>query len=158
MNILVASEGSSLEHRVAAKFAGAAWYLVVDVDTLEATVLPRTAFDNRHEVIVRAAALGAGAVVTGHIGPAFLHQLLESRMMLASAHGVSVLEAVQRYRQGVLKVLGEADLRALLEEHRTRPAAVRGGGVKKGRTSSTAFDPVTPRGRHHLQQYSGRGR
>jgi len=156
MTILVAADGPMVESPVAEKFTKARWYLVVDTETLDSTVLPSTTFENHHEVIVRAAALGAEAVVTGHCGPSFYHQLLDTGMALAPAHGISVLESIQRYRRGALKVLREADLRAQLERHEGGPPVARGAAQREHRMQ--AFAPVTPRGRHHLQQYSGRGK
>lgn len=157
MIILVAADGPDSGSLIAARFARAPWYHLVDTESGETTLLPAGAFDNRHEVILRAGLLGAVALVAGRCGPGFVPQLIETTMAMAHVHGIPVHEGVRRFLNGALKVVGAPDLRRHLRgaDAGGGTAALRAGSAGKPRTP--LFDPVTPRGRHHVQQYAGRG-
>jgi predicted Fe-Mo cluster-binding NifX family protein len=156
MIILVAADGPEPGSMIAARFARAPWYQLVDTESNETTLLPAGAFDNHHEVILRAGLLGAVVLVAGRCGPGFIPQLIETNMALAHAHGIPVHEGVRRLLSGIIKVASATDLRRRLRgADVSGGAALRAGSARKPRTPF--FAPVTPRGRHHVQQYAGRG-
>ncbi|MFQ5799339.1 MAG: hypothetical protein ACE5H0_11720, partial [Bacteroidota bacterium] len=80
-------------------------------------------------------------------------------LQVVLARNVTAQEAIERLRKGELKVLDAPTLRHSVEERELlrrgqREQYERGGKRGKGRGRFTAG---TLRGRHHLQQYSGRG-
>jgi len=112
--ILVSSQGPSLDDQVDPRFGRAAYFIVVDPETLEFEVIDNSAG--------RAAAQGAGiqaaetvvnagakVVLSGFIGPRAYEGLAAAGIQIGQGvEGLTVKEAVQRYRDGQVDMASQA--------------------------------------------------
>ncbi len=122
------------------------------------------AFENveprdHHEIVPKAAEQGVTTIVTSNIGPRSYDLISPFNLQVVLARNVTVQEAIEKLRKGELKVVDAPTLRHSVEERELLRQGQReqygmGGKRRKGRGR---FTSGTPRGRHHLQQYSGRG-
>ena len=158
MKLLVAAEGNTLDALVARKFGHATVFLEIDPATLEFKVLKNAEHSRKDIVLEQAAEDGVTAVVTGSMGPRAVSLLSAQKMQAVFAPGITIREAAEGFLQGRLKTMDPEALAQASEEHehlaqQGRLEHRRGG---KGKTPGQV-KPPTPRGRHHLQQFGGRG-
>lgn len=107
MLVVVTSSGKTLESQVDPRFGRAAFFLVVDTDT-EAF----TAHDNVQNLNavqgagIQAARhvveLGAGAVLTGHVGPKAFSALQAAGVKIHAGATGTVRQALEQYKAGQL--------------------------------------------------------
>jgi predicted Fe-Mo cluster-binding NifX family protein len=159
MKILIATEGKTLDSRVSKRFGKAEWYLIVDSDTKEVALFPNLTIEHHHDIIPRAVDRGVSAVITGDIGPQSFELLSYHKLQIALAHAMSARDAIERLKQGRLRILDAPTVRKNIEEHELllkdrRDQLGRGKQSFRGRG---AYAEGAAREHHHLQQYSGRG-
>jgi predicted Fe-Mo cluster-binding NifX family protein len=159
MKVLVASEGSTLESPVAKRFGGATWYLIVDVETETVNPIQNLEREDHHDIVPKAASEGVTTIVTGNIGPRSYELISSHKLRVAHCRSLSGHEALARLKRGELKILDAPTLQRNVEEHELllqgrREQFARGRRSAGGKGTASR---ATPRGRHHLQQYGGRG-
>lgn len=159
MKTLIAAECDTLESGISKRFGKAAWYLIVDLETLAVTSSQNVDPRDHHEIVSKAAELGVTTIITGNIGPRSYDLISSSNMQIALARNMTAREAIEKLKKGELKILDAPTLKQSVEEHeflrRGRREQFGKGGKRGG--SKGGFAAGTPRGRHHLQQYGGRG-
>lgn len=158
MKLLIAADGPTLESLVAKRFGHALSYLTVDSDSKELLAVRSGGQVSRTMIIRAAATAGITTVITGGIGPQAYALLSTNNMRAVHAREMTAGEAVDKFSRGELKVLDVETLRQTAEEHELHRKEHR-QQVKTGKHASpkSGITPVTPRGKHHLQQFSGRG-
>ncbi len=159
MKLLIAAEGTSLDSSIARRFGHARFFLTVDTETTVISTVYEGGSMMRNDILRSAAQEGARTVVSGNIGPHAFAALSTNDMQAVLARGMTVGMAVERFLDGALHTLDAPTLRLALEEHEQhriehRRQFLRRSGTSRGRSPFTA---TTPRGRHHLQQFAGRG-
>jgi predicted DNA-binding protein (UPF0251 family)/predicted Fe-Mo cluster-binding NifX family protein len=108
--IAITSEGPGLDDQVDPRFGRAAGFVVVDLETMETRYI-----DNGQSQImaqgagIQAAELIAGAgascLLTGYVGPKAFQALSAAGIQIVqNLDGLSVREALERYKSGSLKV------------------------------------------------------
>ena len=116
MKIAVTSKGDNLESQLDARFGRARYFIVIDPDSMEFEVV-----DNKQNVN---APQGAGIqaaqtvanhkveyVLSGHCGPKALKALSAAGMkVIVGLSDCSVKEAVNRFKEGNLQPIEEADV------------------------------------------------
>lgn len=153
MKLLIAAEGDSPDSRVARRFGSATWYFLFDTDTFSWTAMRRSR--EQGTVLQWGYEAGVKAVVVGHPGPQLLASCRAFGFTCARARSISVRDAAERYARGELHtvpvpqtglaVAGWFPWRPFASMNIPRLAVPRW------------WNPVTPRGRHHVQQLAGRG-
>ncbi len=118
MKIAISSSGQTADSQVDPRFGRAAFFIVVDTDTgaFEAhdNVLNLDAVQGTGIQAARCVVnLGAGAVLTGHVGPKAFAALQAASVKIFVGTAGSVLEALEQYKAGQL---GEAS-KATVEGH-----------------------------------------
>ena len=155
MKLLIAADGDSLDSRVARRFGNAAWYFLIDADSLEWTATRRSR--DIGSILQWAFEGGAKIVVAGHVGARMLNNCRAFGFGCAHARTISISEAVSRHTRGELHTVPVPQTGLpILGWFPWRPFA----SLSFPRLAPRPWwvhDPVTPRGRHHLQQLSGRG-
>lgn len=158
MRLLVAAEGKTLDDRVARKFGHATVFLVLDPETLEVKVLKNAETTRKDFVLEQAAADGVTAVVTGSMGPRAVSLLSAQKMQAVFAPGVTIREAAEGFLHGKLKTMDPEALTQAAEEHEH---LAQQGRIEhrqgKGKLPGQGKPPAPRGGRHHLQQFGGRG-
>jgi predicted Fe-Mo cluster-binding NifX family protein len=158
MKLLIASEGRTLEHRVARKFAHARFFLEVDCEQLSLSAVHNVYRKDRAAILQKAVLSGIEILITGNIGPHGFALLGAQRMKAAFSPGTTGNEALARYSRNELKVLDAPTMAQSLEEHELHERQKRLEHTKgrSGKMPGRSGGP-TPRGRHHIQQFGGRG-
>ncbi len=130
MKLLVAADAASLDSRIAKRFGHAAFYLLVDTDTLDVEPIGNTGHDEKHEVIATMAGNGATAAIVGNIGPGAFKQLGAKKMQVALARNMTVREAIDRFKSGQLRVLDKPTVKESIRDSR-HEGGRRGGGFRE---------------------------
>jgi predicted Fe-Mo cluster-binding NifX family protein len=158
MKLLIAAEGTTLDHHVARKFSHATDFLEVDPSTTEITPVKHAERSRKDLVLEQAASHGITTVVTGTMGPRAVSLLSAQKMQVVFAPGLTVREAIDGFIHGRLKVMEPDMLAQAAEEHEhlAQQGRLEHRHGQKG-TTPAQVKPPTPRGRHHLQQFGGRG-
>jgi predicted Fe-Mo cluster-binding NifX family protein len=159
MQILIAAEGKTLESRVARKFSHAAFFLEVNPDARSVRSAVHTARTPKRTFLRIAAERGVDTLMAGHIDTHTRLRIAAHRLRVVLAPGLPIREALARFLKGSLAVLDVSRIEQSLEEQeiirmQKRQEHSRYPGCGKGRPP---FSDSTPRGRHHLQQFAGRG-
>lgn len=113
MKIAVSANGRTLDAQVDPRFGRAAFFVLVDTDT--GTFEAHDNAQNLNAVqgagiqaARKVAELGAGAVLTGHVGPKAYAALHAAGVKVYTDAGGTVREAVERYKAGRLVETREA--------------------------------------------------
>lgn len=159
MKLLVAADGTSTESSVSRKFGHALFLLEVVAETDEVYCMAQSPARDRREIIAQAAERGITTMIAGAIELHALPLLTAHRMSAACAPGLSVRTAARRLLKGELTILTPQAMRDTLQKLsliRTQRRQELGRTHLHHMEHQGAMLP-TPRGRHHLQQFAGRG-
>jgi predicted Fe-Mo cluster-binding NifX family protein len=157
MRILVAADGDSPESRVSRKLVHATDFLEISAETGAVTARESITKRSRQEIFREAAAYGVETIITGSIGPHAASMIGTYFRQVAFAPGIPVREAVRLFVSGELKWEDTVRARRTLEEHAVLHRQKRQEHGRHQRQRGTRITEPTPRGQHHLQQFSGRG-
>lgn len=157
MKLLVASVGNRLDSLIAKRFEHAVWYVIVENAEIVETIRHLTPQD-RHAVLVRAASEGVDAAVAGKFSESSLRQLRARGLKIAHLHSLSVADGMRKILAHEVR-LDEIEPMPGKQEIMTdvvqRPPMRRQRVPARFVLASATSD--SDRGRHHLQQYAGRG-
>lgn len=112
MKVAVCATGSTLDSEVDPRFARCPHLLVVDTDSMAFEVLENPAMGAPGGAGIRAAQAvaetGVKAIITGACGPNAYEALSAAGIEVAVGASGSVRQAVEAYRQGRLRPMGES--------------------------------------------------
>jgi predicted Fe-Mo cluster-binding NifX family protein len=129
MKVAVSSSGTHLDSPIDPRFGRCAYFVIVDTDDMSFE-----AFDNEGIALGGGAGIqssqfvvskGAGAIITGNIGPNAVQTLSAAGVEIFIGQTGSVREAVERYRSGDIKPEGSSNV--------TDHYGMSGGGSGMGR-------------------------
>ncbi len=108
MKIIVTSPGTTLDSPVDPRFGRAKYFLLVDTDTMQTTAHDNIQNRNAPQGAgIQAAqtvySLGAGAVVTGNLGPKAFRTLHAAGIAIYLGASGTAREAVEQFRSGRLQ-------------------------------------------------------
>jgi len=158
MIVLFGSDGNTVDSRIARRFGKAAWFLVVDTDSLDTWAMPNRTPSDHDDIVKRADDMGASIAICGDIGPKSFDLMAARSMMVFRAEGLTCREALHVLQAGSLRKLDGPTLR-----HNVQGSNYRDVRLIKGRRSVPrakqwyGYPAGTMRGKHRVQQYSGRG-
>jgi predicted Fe-Mo cluster-binding NifX family protein len=159
MKLLITADGPTLESPVARRFGHATHFLTVESET--GTIIG--VYESRNTptptLIPALAAAGIRTVMTGTVGPAAFGVLSTTDLRVVLASRLTVTEAIKRFNRGLLKVLDGPALQQVIEEHQAHRIEHRQQHSRSQHhlALKSPFAAATPRGRHHIQQFGGRG-
>jgi predicted Fe-Mo cluster-binding NifX family protein len=159
MKLLISAEGAMLNSRVSKRFSHAQQYLIVETESLDFQPLSLPSHMSKHEVISKAVPEGVVGVITGHVGPHVFATLAARNLFAVLVHNATVAEAVERFNRNELKILSAPALHATPDEYH-QPAVFQRQTVRSKdmlHINTAGYAAGTSRGRHHLQQFAGRG-
>lgn len=113
MKVVVSSLGTTLDDRVDEHFGRAMYFVVAETDSEDFQVIDNTANRNALQGAGIASAElvsdnGAGAVITGHLGPKAFAALGAAKITGYNGAGMTVREALKAFADGSLAQLSEA--------------------------------------------------
>lgn len=115
MKIVVTAEGATLDSPVDPRFGRARYFVLVDTDSGELAAhdnvqnlnAPQGAGIQAAQTVAR---LGAGAVLTGHVGPKAFAVLQGAGVTVCTGAAGTVQEALAAYQAGRLQAAAQADV------------------------------------------------
>jgi predicted Fe-Mo cluster-binding NifX family protein len=114
MKVAVSSSGTNLDSQIDPRFGRCAYFVIVNTDDMSFE-----AFDNEGVALGGGAGIqssqfvaskGAGAIITGNIGPNAVQALSATGVEIFMGQTGSVGEAVERYRRGDIKPEGSPNV------------------------------------------------
>ncbi|MDP8228052.1 MAG: NifB/NifX family molybdenum-iron cluster-binding protein [Candidatus Electryoneaceae bacterium] len=117
-NILVTATVPNLDAKVHKRFGGAEYYLIVDPETMEFTVIEGKGEDHPSHGISRFINHGIGSVIAGNIGPNAFDDLMKAGWSAYSCHGMVVREAVEKVKNGEVSPLTKPTMRVSVHSAR----------------------------------------
>jgi predicted Fe-Mo cluster-binding NifX family protein len=115
MKVVVTSQGTNLDSPVDPRFGRAKHFLLVDTDTMQATAHDNTQNLNAPQGAGIQAAqavykLGAGAVITGHVGPKAFTTLQAAGVAVHLGASGTARDAIEQFRSGRLQLAETANV------------------------------------------------
>jgi predicted Fe-Mo cluster-binding NifX family protein len=110
MKICVSASSGSLDANVDSRFGRCPYFVVVDSETLEFTVVSNDSTNAAHGAGIQAAQtvanMGVKVVITGNVGPNAFNVLSATGIKIVTGASGSVRDAVEKYKSGQLKEVG----------------------------------------------------
>ncbi len=101
MKIAISSMGNQMDSLVDPRLGRAAWFIIVDTDTMDFNAIPNEAAEAGQGAGIQAAQLlskqGVSAVITGNVGPNAFQALTAAGIRMFEAVDVSVKTAVDQF-------------------------------------------------------------
>ena len=127
MKIAVSAQGPDLDSALSPVFGRCPYYILVDTDTMAFQAFPNAAMGAGGGAGIQAgqfvASQGAGAVITGNLGPNAFQVLQAAGLSVFTIQGGTVREAVEAYKAGKLQAVSQPT---------TALYAGMGGGLGRG--------------------------
>jgi len=110
MKICVSASSDSLDANVDPRFGRCPYFVVVDSETMEFTVVSNDSTNAAHGAGIQAAQtvanMGAKVVITGNVGPNAFSVLSAAGIKLVTGVSGSIRDAVEKYKSGQLQETG----------------------------------------------------
>jgi len=110
MKICVSASSDSLDANVDPRFGRCPYFVVVDSETMEFTVVSNDSTNAAHGAGIQAAQtvanMGAKVVITGNVGPNAFNVLSATGIKIVTGVSGSIRDAVEKYKRGKLKETG----------------------------------------------------
>ncbi|HDT11353.1 MAG TPA: dinitrogenase iron-molybdenum cofactor biosynthesis protein [bacterium] len=110
MKICVSAFSDSLDANVDSRFGRCAYFVIVDSETMEFNAISNPSSSAAHGAGIQAAQtvanLGVEVIITGNVGPNAFNVLSASGIKIVTGASGSVREAVEKYKKGQLKEVG----------------------------------------------------
>jgi predicted Fe-Mo cluster-binding NifX family protein len=123
MKICVTSQGDTLESRVDPRFGRCAWFMVVNLDTLEFEAIDNAQIQAAGGAGIQAGQLMADkevkTVLTGNVGPNAFQTLSAAGIEVITGVSGTVFDAVGKYKAGAFSVSDKPTVES--------PAGLKGG-------------------------------
>ena len=110
MKICVSASSDSLDANVDPRFGRCPYFVVVDSETMEFTVVSNDSTNAAHGAGIQAAQtvanMGAKVVITGNVGPNAFNVLSATGIKIVTGVSGSIRDAVEKYKSGQLQETG----------------------------------------------------
>ena len=110
MKMCVSASSDSLDANVDPRFGRCPYFVVVDSETMDFTVVSNDSTNAAHGAGIQAAQtvanMGAKVVITGNVGPNAFSVLSATGIKLVTGVSGSIRDAVEKYKSGQLQETG----------------------------------------------------
>ncbi|NQU04451.1 MAG: NifB/NifX family molybdenum-iron cluster-binding protein [Calditrichaeota bacterium] len=137
MIFLIAATLPGIDAKIAKRFGHAPYYLILDSESLDFTVIDGPDENEPSYDFGRFANMNLDGIILGNIGPAAFNNLTNMGMTVYSCHGMSVTEAIKKVRSGEVPAL----------ESPTMKRSVRSGSQGSGKSNLGQSGHIRGRGR-----------
>ncbi|MEE4311356.1 MAG: NifB/NifX family molybdenum-iron cluster-binding protein [candidate division KSB1 bacterium] len=112
MKIAISSTGKDLNAKVDPRFGRTMYFIVVDTETMEYTVLENAGSESAHGAGIQTSQLvgkeDISAVITGNLGPNAFQTLRASGIQSYHAPDMTIAEAIDAFKKDDLKPIDES--------------------------------------------------
>jgi predicted Fe-Mo cluster-binding NifX family protein len=110
VKICVSATSGSLDANVDSRFGRCSYFVIVDSETMEFKAVANDSSGAAHGAGIQAAQtvvnIGVKVVITGNVGPNAFNVLSATGIKIVTGASGSVKEAVEKYKKGELKEVG----------------------------------------------------
>ena len=110
MKICVTASSGNMDANVDPRFGRCPYFVIVDSETMEFTVVSNDSTNAAHGAGIQAAQtvanMGASVVITGNVGPNAFNVLSASGIKIVTGASGNIREAVEKYKSGQLQEVG----------------------------------------------------
>ena len=117
MKILLATDGKTLESKIAKRFGHANYYLIFDSESKKLDPKANSDHDNNHSSIVNLTNEGVTNFIVGNIGPNAFKVLIDKNTKVYLARKYKAKEALDKFLNNELKELTAPTLKRSIEGH-----------------------------------------
>lgn len=107
MKICISSKGDSVDSIMDPRFGRAAYFAIMDIDTMESEIIKNSAAASGGGAGITSGQMmadkGVEAVITGNVGPNAMNVLKAAKIEIYRGESVSVQENVEKYKKGLLE-------------------------------------------------------
>lgn len=144
---LVAANGSGLDAKVSARFGHAAYYLIVEPETMEFAALPGVGEDEPSPPVGQFVTEGLSSVITANIGPGAYADIAASGLRAYICRGMTVREAVEKVRSGEMAPAPKPTMERSIQEMQSERDAAKGVLAAAEEPTAEPEHPHTGEGR-----------
>jgi len=110
MKICISASSDSLDANVDSRFGRCPYFVIVDSETMEFNAILNDSINAAHGAGIQAAQtvanIGVNVVITGNVGPNSFNVLSASGIKIVTGASGNIREAVEKYKNGQLKEVG----------------------------------------------------
>jgi predicted Fe-Mo cluster-binding NifX family protein len=110
MKICISASSASLDADVDSRFGRCPYFVIVDSETMEFNAISNDSINAAHGAGIQAAQtvanIGVNVVITGNVGPNSFNVLSASGIKIVTGASGNIREAVEKYKKGQLKEVG----------------------------------------------------
>jgi predicted Fe-Mo cluster-binding NifX family protein len=117
MKILLATDGKTLESKIAKRFGHADFYLIFDNESKEIEARVNPGHDDNHSSLVDLANEGVAHFIVGNIGPNAFKILNDKNTKVYLARKYRAKEALEKFLNNELEELTTPTLKRSIEGH-----------------------------------------
>ena len=107
MKIGIPASSDSLEANVDPRFGRCPYFLIVNPDSMDFSVIPNDSTNAAHGAGIQAAQtianMGVDVVITGNVGPNAFNVLFATGIKILTGASGSIREAIEKFKTGQLK-------------------------------------------------------
>ena len=117
MKILLATDGKTLESKIAKRFGHANYYLIFDSESKKLDVRANSGHDDNHSSLLNLANEGVSKFIVGNIGPNAFNVLNKANSKVYLARKYEAKEALEKFFNDELEELTNPTLKRSIEGH-----------------------------------------
>ena len=110
MKICISASSASLDANVDLRFGRCPYFVIVDSETMEFNSISNDSINAAHGAGIQAAQtvanIGVNVLITGNVGPNAFNVLSASGIKIVTGASGNIREAVEKYKKGQLKEVG----------------------------------------------------
>ncbi len=110
MKICISASSASLDANVDPRFGRCPYFVIVDSETMKFNSISNDSINAAHGAGIQAAQtvanIGVNVVITGNVGPNAFNVLSASGIKIVTGASGNIREAVEKYKKGQLKEVG----------------------------------------------------
>lgn len=107
MKICISSKGDSVDSIMDPRFGRAAYFAIMDIDTMESEIIKNSAAASGGGAGITSGQMmadkGVEAVITGNVGPNAMNVLKAAKIEIYRGESISVQENVEKFKKGLLE-------------------------------------------------------
>jgi len=145
---LIASSGDNLDSKISSRFGHAAYFIVIDPQSMKYEVYPGVSANEKSPSLARFINLGIKKILCGNIGPSTFYEAQANSMNVYLCRKMSVREAITQEANGEISPIDEPTLKQSIHSAQKNREEGKGWGrIFKSRNKSKSGKKKNKEGR-----------